>query len=260
VTKLIPTASVIVALGGLGLFLSSSCGGDSPQAVVDNATGGSAGGGAESDGATSTGGGAGASASSDASAGSGGSSTDLDATVFVDGMLEIPDGSFATGDATLDDDAGDPPLEDAGAPPSDGGVVAKTFGIYCYGPNDRLRKACTGPVTDCCYDSDTSTGTCTSATLKCPTTAGMYRCDGPEDCSVGQVCCAAVSTLPLLKGSPNHEYSTNCTASCGKGFVAKDTAYAVVCKKAADCTSVQTCRAVVNMPGLGICSALVLTL
>ena len=93
--KLTQTASVIVILGGLGLFLSSSsCGSDSPSTIVDNAagaagSGGSAGSaGGDSGGATSTGGASGSSALTDASAGSAGS--DLDATIFVDSMVPIP--------------------------------------------------------------------------------------------------------------------------------------------------------------------------
>lgn len=253
-TKLMQAASVIGVLGGLGLFLSSSCGGDAPATIADNANTGGSSGSVGGNGAPATGGGAGVSAADDASVGSGGSGVDTDAEIFVDGMVAIPDGAVTTGDSALDDDSGDPPLEDAGPPPTDGGVVVKTYGIYCYGPSDRLRKACTGPTTSCCYDSDTGVGTCSAA--KCPTTVGTYTCDGSEDCAVGQVCCGAISTLPVLKGSPNHEYTTHCSASCGKGLVARDTAYVVVCKHATDCLATQTCLGpATNMPaGLGICT------
>jgi hypothetical protein len=248
VTKLMQSASVIVVLGGLGLFLSSSCGSDTPATVADNSTGGSAGAGGNGTGGATTGGGAGS------SAGSGGSSDDLDASIFVDGMVEVPDGAILTGDSSLEDDSGDPPLEDAGSVAGDGAVVKK-YGIYCYGPEAGIRKACTGPVTSCCYDSDNNTGTCSA--LKCPTTDGTYRCDGPEDCDVGQVCCGSISTVPLLRGAPHHEYSTYCTASCGTGLVLRDTAYVVVCKRSTDCKLGQSCLPATNMPaGLGVCATL----
>lgn len=254
--KLKQAAGVIVLLGGVGLFVSaSSCGGDTPATIADNNVAGSAGAGTggaagtESGGATGTGGSAGS--SDDASVGSGGASTDLDATIFVDHLVDPPDGAFSTGDATLDDDGGnEPPVEDAGSVSSDGGVIAKRFLIYCGA------KSCSGPVADCCYDSDTSTGTC--STSRCATTTGTLQCDGPEDCDVGQVCCASVSTAIKTVGSPNHEYFTHCASSCGTGAVQINTAYAVVCKRVSDCGISrvgETCKAVVNMPkGLGICS------
>jgi hypothetical protein len=196
---------------------------------------------------------AGGGSSDDASVGSGGSSNDLDATIFVDHMLEIPDGTFATGDATLDDDGGgEPPLDDAGAPPGDGGGTTK-YTIYCG------TRSCLGPTGHCCYDSDALAGICQGPTFKCPTADGLYTCDGPEDCMPKEVCCATVSTALQIAGSPNHEYSTRCATTCGTGLVLRDTAYAVVCKKPADCgtTLGVTCKAVVNMPkGVGVCTTL----
>jgi len=258
VTKLKQAASVIAVLGGLGLLLSSSCGGDSPTAIADNSTGGSAGSlgaGGGAGGAVATGGGAGSSASNDASVGSGGSGVDTDATFFADGMVEIPDGAIQVGDSSLNDEAGDPPLEDAGDTLTDAGVVAKKYGILCSIPGAITRRACTGPATSCCYDSDAPTATCSS---RCAVGTGIFRCDGPEDCDVGEVCCGAVSTTLILKGSPNHEYSTSCTRSCGTGLVQANTAYVVICKKAADCGLGRTCQGpATNMPdGLGICSSI----
>jgi hypothetical protein len=244
------TASVIGVLAGLGLFLSSSCGGDAPAAVADNNTGPGGSPGAGGTAAPATGGGAGSNAQDDAAVGSGGSGQDLDATIFVDHVVDIPDGAFATGDATLDDDGGnEPPLEDAGSAPSDGGIIAKRYTIFCGA------RSCSGPVSSCCYDSDTGNGSCTLPETRC--TQGVYQCDGPEDCATREVCCATVSTLPILLGGPNHEYFTRCATTCGSGAILRDTAYAVVCKKAADCGLAVgvSCKAVVNMPhGLGICS------
>jgi hypothetical protein len=240
----------LTLLAGMGLTLSSSCGGDSPSLVSDNNAGGSAGsggGGSATVGAGGTGGGGGSSVTDDASVGSGGGSSDIDATEFVD-HNEIPDGAFATSDATLDDDGGEPPLEDSGAPGDSG---TKHYTIYCGA------RSCSGPAANCCYDSDTTTGTCTAASIKCATTAGTYQCDGPEDCDTKEVCCATVSTLLKLITAPNHEYSTHCATTCGTGLILRDTAYAVVCKHPTDCGRGTTCKAVVDMPkGMGVCSTL----
>jgi hypothetical protein len=249
VTTFGQTASLLILLAGIGLSLSSSCGGGSPALVSDNNTGGSAGsaGGSATGGAPDMDGSAGSSSPDDASVGSGGSND----MVYAD-HLEIPDGAFATGDATLDDDGGEPPLEDAGSTSGDAGG-ARRYTVYCGA------RSCSGPTANCCYDSDTTTGTCTAATSKCPTTAGTFACDGPEDCDAREVCCATVSTLLQVITAPNHEYSTRCATTCGTGLILRDTAYAIVCKHPADCGTKlgATCKAVVNMPkGMGVCTGL----
>jgi hypothetical protein len=257
-------AGAVVILGGLALAISSSCGSDPPAAIADTNVGGSAGSSTVTSGAggtttPATGGAAGASESTDASVGSGGaagSAEDLDATFFSEATVEIPDGAMLVGDGSLNDDAGDPPLDDAGSTLSDGAVVTKRYGIFCTGPDAPARKACTGPIAVCCYDSDTGNGSCTTG--KCSTTAGTFTCDGPEDCDTGEQCCGSVSTALQIAGSPHHEYFTRCVTSgtCGKGLILRETAYVIVCKRAADCTAAQTCVPATNMPsGVGICQA-----
>jgi hypothetical protein len=172
-------------------------------------------------------------------------------------MLAIPDGAFTTGDSSIDDDAGDPVVidDDAGPVVSKDGGLTVAQNVLCGTVDGGANKACRLPG-HCCYDSDTASGVCGSSVTKCAAAAGMLLCDGPADCGAGEVCCATVSTAIKLVTAPNHEYSTRCATSCGTGLVQKDTAYAIACTKSTDCGTLQTCRAVANMPkGIGICAS-----
>jgi len=79
--------------------------------------------------------------------------------------------------------------------------LADTNGIHCGG------STCSGTTTSCCTNVFPVACSPDSAPTPCPTTSQL-RCDGPEDCSAGAVCC-----VDGYDGSGDVIYSAHCSTA-----------------------------------------------
>jgi hypothetical protein len=137
-------------------------------------------------------------------------------------------------------DAGNPgsdagnPGSDAGNPGSDAGGSGGTGGtgvISCY-TEGNPGATCTLP-THCCFSNYSSQHDGACSTAAC--TWGTMECDGPEDCSGGQHCCAHAIVTP---DSGVIGYQMACQASaCGAAPANQEMCHPTGASAAGTCSS-----------------------
>ncbi|HEX3473671.1 MAG TPA: hypothetical protein VHT91_01455 [Kofleriaceae bacterium] len=148
-----------------------------------------------------------------------------------DGGNPASDGGNPASDAgNPGSDAGNPG-SDAGNPGSDAGGSGGTGVISCY-TEGNPGATCTLP-THCCFSNYSSQHDGACSTAAC--TWGTMECDGPEDCSGGQHCCAHAIVTP---DSGVIGYQMACQASaCGAAPANQEMCHPTGASAAGTCSS-----------------------
>ena len=113
----------------------------------------------------------------------------------------------------------------------------------------------------CCYNTTLSDGMCAVPTAACGDTIETFTCDGPEDCSTGNICCsvplvfatggAAALPLPPVPSVTNTVCTTAQACAAGRR----------VCHAVADCAPGWTCAAAAGLPApYKVCSPIITAL
>ena len=125
-------------------------------------------------------------------------------------------GTWGRADAAAGRDSA--PRYDAAAPDANGDPTAYTLGsVQCGGG------AACGPSNPvCCVGRQ---DICKSFNDKCASTDVAVSCDGPEDCGLGEVCCATASRVAC-----DPEGASHCP-------IAPDTSATIACHSNVDCSS-----------------------
>ena len=132
-----------------------------------------------------------------------------------------PDGGGVT---SIDGSAGDAgidatrELRDAIA--ADGPIMVTLPGEVACSPGP----VCKPPGATCCYDFGSLKGQCT-VTGGCPVTTTAVKCDGPEDCANGAVCCAAADAFRCAVDCPQGSEICGGSGKCLKSTQKCGTSY-----------------------------------